>query len=60
LARCYSQPAATERCISPKTVILLHRRRFVRDMRTKCESVRFRGKTGSRRLAVKVTRLTQS
>jgi hypothetical protein len=30
----------------------------VRDMRTKCENVRFWGSTGSRRLAVKVTRLT--
>ena len=28
----------------------------MRDMRTDCESVHFRGKAGSRRLAVKVTR----
>jgi hypothetical protein len=32
----------------------------VRDMPTRCESVRFRGKAGSRRLAVKVTRLTHT
>src|SRR5712692_1713475 len=28
----YNRLAATERCISPKAVILLHRRRFARDL----------------------------